>query len=148
MSKLYDKYLYLKKNDIDSENTLLLFKSGMFYIFLDNDAKQASQLLNLKLTNLNETVLKCGFPINSLQKYTNYLSNSSFKWKIIDTSAKKPVAVIKEYKVNSNIEEIIIKLKNVNLDNLSVYEAFKFLEELQKLANQQIRRLLVYCSKL
>ena len=47
--KLYDKYKYLKK--IDS-NKNYLFKSGNFYIFLDEDAKVISSVTTLKLTML------------------------------------------------------------------------------------------------
>ena len=54
MSKLYNKYLELKSKD---DTYLYLFKSGMFYIFLDEDAKIVSEKLNLKLTNFNDSVL-------------------------------------------------------------------------------------------
>lgn len=57
MSKLYERYLELKKQD---SSILYLFKSGIFYIFLDEDAKKMSYILNLKLSNLNESILKCG----------------------------------------------------------------------------------------
>ncbi len=60
MSKLYKTYLILKNQD---KNTLYLFKSGIFYIFLDENAKIISNILNLKLTNLSPTVVKCGFPV-------------------------------------------------------------------------------------
>ena len=72
MSKLYNKYLELKSND---DSVLYLLKSGMFYIFLHEDAKIVSEKLNLKLTNLNNNILKCGFPINSLTKYAGLLDN-------------------------------------------------------------------------
>lgn len=58
MSKLYEKYKNLKS---ENATKLYLFKSGIFYIFLDEDAIKMSNLLNLKLTNLNETIVKCGF---------------------------------------------------------------------------------------
>ena len=67
MSKLYDNYCYLKTIDPD---TIYIFKSGIFYIFLDKDAKVVSDLFSLKLTNLNENVLKCGFLIQSIDKYS------------------------------------------------------------------------------
>ena len=50
MSKLYNNYLALKK---ENESTLFLFKSGIFYIFLDEDATKISNILGLKLTMLN-----------------------------------------------------------------------------------------------
>ena len=45
MSRLYDTYSLLKKTDENADNTLYLFKSGIFYIFLDNDARIATSLL-------------------------------------------------------------------------------------------------------
>ena len=61
MSKLYEKYLVLKQRET---NKLYLFKSGIFYLFLDDDAKKVSSLLNLKLTNLNKNVV---FPLKIYQ---------------------------------------------------------------------------------
>ena len=59
MSKLYNIYLEEKKKNRD---ILLLFKSGIFYIAIAEDAIKLSNLLHLKLTNLNDTIQKCGFP--------------------------------------------------------------------------------------
>ena len=81
MSKLYDNYLYLKETD---DKTLYLFKSGIFFIFLADDAKIASKLLNLKITYFTEDVIKCGFPVSSLEKYTNILKRSPYNFKIVD----------------------------------------------------------------
>lgn len=60
MSKIYDKYLKLKSSNDYQENTVYLFKSGIFFIFIEEDAKTMSQLLNLKLGKLNENIVKCG----------------------------------------------------------------------------------------
>ena len=49
-SKLYANYVSLK---IKSPYKKYLFKSGIFYIFIDDDAKELHKLLNLKLGNLN-----------------------------------------------------------------------------------------------
>ena len=72
MSKLYNEYLKRKKID---NNKYYLFKSGLFYIFIDEDAKYISNITLLKLTNLNNNVVKCGFPSNSLDKYLDFLIN-------------------------------------------------------------------------
>ncbi len=50
MSKLYDIYSSLKSNEPKSDKTLYLFKSGIFFILIDEDAKIASKILNLKIT--------------------------------------------------------------------------------------------------
>ena len=84
MSKSYNSYLSMKKTDKD---TILLFKSGIFYILLDNDARLVSSILNLKLTQLNSEIVKCGFPISSLDKYLHLLIKYSLNVKIIDINS-------------------------------------------------------------
>jgi DNA mismatch repair ATPase MutS len=59
MSKLYSYYLKLKEKESD---VLYLFKSGIFYIFLDNDALLVNEKIGLRLSNLNQNVLKLVFP--------------------------------------------------------------------------------------
>ena len=76
MSKIYDKYIELKTSPNYQENTLYLFKSGLFFIFIDKDAQIVSNILNLKLSHLNETILKCGFPVQALKVNIDSLSIS------------------------------------------------------------------------
>ena len=66
MSKLYSKYLELKKNN---PNKIYLFKSGIFLLAIDEDATKLSDELNLKVTNLSPDVLKCGFPVSRQEHY-------------------------------------------------------------------------------
>lgn len=132
MSKLYDKYLSLKK---ENESTLYLFKNGIFYIFLDEDAKKMSSILNLKLTNLNDSVLKCGFPINSSQKYIQMLNDKNYNFKIVENSSKT-INTISNNSLNSKaIIELLSKIANTNPDNLSIREVYLFLEDISKQAN-------------
>lgn len=130
MSKLYDTYLYLKKNSKDSNNFLYLFKSGMFYIFLDEDAKIASQFLNLKLTYFTDKILKCGFPINSLEKYSNILNTTSYKLKIIDT-IQNTIYDLNDYHFEKETQTLLLKIANINIDNLSIKEAYDFIEDIK-----------------
>ena len=64
MSKLYDKFSSLKNSNKD---TLYLFKSGIFFIALNEDATKLSEIFGFKITNLNDTVTKCGFPEKRLE---------------------------------------------------------------------------------
>ena len=66
MSKLYLEY---KRKKDENKDKYYLFKSGLFYIFIDEDAKYISKITLLKLTNLSNDIVKCGFPKNSLDKY-------------------------------------------------------------------------------
>ena len=58
MSKLHNAYLSMKKKD---KNTIILFKSGMFYVSLENDARLVSSILNLKLTRIKFGYCKMQF---------------------------------------------------------------------------------------
>ena len=111
--KLYDRYLMLKKKD-DSKK--YLFKSGNFYIFLDDDAKEVNKVTTLKLTSFGNGV-KCGFPINSLDKYLTIFENIGMDVVVVE-----------------NIQDIIGEVNSMNLDKLSngqlisIIERFKCLQ--------------------
>ena len=55
MSKLLNTYHNLKKQD---SQTIYLFKSGIFYLALEDDARLLSNELQLKLTSLNNESIK------------------------------------------------------------------------------------------
>lgn len=134
MSKLFEIYKNLKQND---NETLYLFKSGIFYIFLDNDAKIINKILDLKLTNLNDTIVKCGFPANSLQKYLKLLSFTDYNIKIIDNSNTTSYT-INDYGLNIEIKELLQKISNINTENISISEAYSLLNTLKNKAKKII----------
>ena len=131
--KIYNKYIELKSSPNYKNNTLYLFKSGIFFIFIDNDAKIIANLLNLKLSNLTDSVLKCGFPCNSLQKYMNLLKNTPYRIEIIsnDTSTKQ-VLDINQYNYGEKIQCIINEIINLDIDSLSISEAYAYLHNIQE----------------
>ena len=136
MSKLYDKYKYLK---FQNPSTFYLFKSGIFYIFLDEDAKTMSSILNLKLTNLNENVLKCGFPVNNLAKYLNLIKNTDFKVEILDSSSS-PSYSSESYISNSNILNFLLELSKIDSESLSIKEAYLLIDKIHSQAKTFIER--------
>lgn len=127
MSKLYNKYLELKSKD---NSLLYLFKSGMFYIFLHEDAKTVSEKLNLKLTNFNDTILKCGFPSNSLNKYCNILEQSNLNYEIIDGSV---ITSKTQYIESQNIQNYLEQIKKIDINNLTPIKAFELISNLKTL---------------
>ena len=127
MSKLFEIYKNLKQND---NETLYLFKSGIFYIFLDNDAKIINKAFGLKLTNLNDKTVKCGFPSNSLQKYIRLLSSANYKIKIIDNSTNTSFK-FKDFIISADNLELLKTISNVNEDNLSIKDAFEFISNIK-----------------
>lgn len=138
MSKIYDKYLKLKSSNDYQENTVYLFKSGIFFIFIEEDAKTMSQLLNLKLGNLNENIVKCGFPIPSLDKYLHLLSNTNYHVEIVNLDTQT-LYDADDYIHNQDIQKIINAILSTNIDNLSISESYDFLYDIQKKLNYIVR---------
>ena len=137
MSKLYEKYLLLKKQD---SSTLYLFRSGIFYMFLDEDAKKMSSFLHLKLMNLNETILKCSFPVNSLDKYTSLIKNAGYKMNIVDASSQETYPST-DYILNTKVKTFIKDLSCIDANCLSIREAYSFIEKTSQQAKDFIKEM-------
>lgn len=125
MSKIYNKYFELKESDND---TLCMFKCGMFYIFLDEDAKKISNELNLKLTKFNDTIVKCGFPLGSLSKYTEILNTKNINFKIIDSNNVN--VSTKQYIEYQNIQNQLDSIKKIDINKLTPLKAFEIVSNL------------------
>ena len=132
MSKLYNTYLELKKQD---EEIIYLFKSGIFFIALDNDAYTLSKIFNFKLTNLTDTVLKCGFPCSSFNKYSKLFILHHLKIKIIELD-NKVIYQFKDYVLNIKITELLNDIKSIDINTLSIQEAYQFIENLKNKVNK------------
>lgn len=120
MSKLYNRYKTLK----NKEDIVYIFKVGMFYVILDDDAKILSELLNLKLIPLNSEVNKCGFPVNSLKKYEKILKENKIKYKIIE-----------DYEENKDLNQFLNKIKKYDIDNMTGIKALELIYELKEIIN-------------
>lgn len=123
MSKLYTKYTELKKKD---SKKVYLFKSGIFYISLAEDAELLSEALGLKLTNLNEEVIKCGFPISRLEHYISLLQANNLDFYIVDTNYDK-IENYSDYLNNQKLKQIVEKIITIDFDNTTFKEAFDLL---------------------
>ena len=130
-SKLYTNYVSLK---IKSPYKKYLFKSGIFYIFIDDDAKELHKLLNLKLGHLNSNIVKCGFPVNSLDKYMKLLTQYGYAVEIVDFSTNS-LFNYEEYLFKTKIHNFIDKISNIEIDSLSISQVYDILEELKNEAN-------------
>ena len=128
MSKLYEEYLKLKKYNND---VIYLFKSGIFYIALENDARTLNEKLGFKLTNLNENVVKCGFPQQKLDTYINIIKNLEFNVEIIDSKYEK-IGNYSDYLNNNKLKDVITQILNTDMDNISFRDSFYFLEKIKK----------------
>ena len=126
MSKLYDNFVKLKCSDKDK---LYLFKSGIFFIALNEDATKLSEIFGFKITNLNDTVIKCGFPSKRIEYYSSLLDKMNIDFELIDSASKK-IENHSEYICNLNFNSIIDKLVKIDFDNITCKEAFDILYDL------------------
>lgn len=128
MSKLYKSYKNLKLND---ENKIYLFKSGMFYISLQDDAKKLSDIFGFKITKLNEEVEKVGFPQNRLEYYTAKLkSMDNIDFEIVDSNYGQ-VQNFNDYLNNNKLKSITDSILKVDLDNTTFRQAYDILSDLK-----------------
>lgn len=127
MSKLQKQYEELKKKDVEK---IYIFKVGIFYNILNEDAKIVSDSIGLKLTDLGPNIVKCGFPIAKLDKYTNLLKSKNLPFEIVSDIASS--------NQNTSYDSIIKKIQNIDLNNTTCKGAFDILYNIQqKLKNIQ-----------
>ena len=121
MSKLQKQYDALKRKD---SKKIYLFKVGIFYNILNEDARIVSNSIGLKLTDLGPNLIKCGFPISQLDKYTNLLKLKNIEFEIITTLAPE--------NQNVSYNNIIKKIQNIDLNHTTCKEAFDFIYNIQQ----------------
>ncbi len=121
MSKLLKQYEDLKKKDSEK---IYIFKVGIFYNILNEDARKVSNAIGLKLTDLGPDIIKCGFPIAKLEKYTQLLKSKDLNFEIISNLASS--------NQNTSYDQIIKKIKSIDLNNTTFKEAFDILYTIQQ----------------
>ena len=120
MSKLYSKYLEQKALN---PNILYLFKSGIFYMALNDDANRLSDALSLRVTNITDKIYKCCFPVSKSDFYFKTLESLNIDYKIIDPS-QNVVLNYAEYKDNEKFNSIITNLIKLDLNKTSYQDAY------------------------
>ncbi|MEE0769613.1 MAG: hypothetical protein U0O04_03590 [Clostridia bacterium] len=133
MSKLLKQYEELKKNDASS---IYLFRVGIFYNILNEDAKLINEKLGLKITDLGPSIFKCGFPVSQLDKYIILLNKMKIKYKVINNLPND--SNINDYLKNVEIKKILNKIADMDLNNTTFQQAFNTLLDIQnKLKNMK-----------
>ena len=129
---LYGKiiwYLFKRKEERFKQNYTI--KKWYFLSRTWERCHLLSNAFGFKLTNLNNEIKKCGFPCSSLDKYLKLFNTYNLSISIIDTE-RNTNYTLKDFEINRNIQDILGLIKNVNIDNLSIIEAYNFIENLQK----------------
>ena len=128
MSKLYKSYEKLKEKCVDK---IYIFKSGMFYICLEEDAKKISEIFGFKIAKLNENTIKAGFPISRLEYYINQLESRKIIFEIVDNNYSK-IENYEDYMNNNKLKSIVKEIRRVDLNNLSFRKAYDILEKIKR----------------
>ncbi len=128
MSKLYVKYMKLKEKD---PNLVYLFKAGIFYIALGEDAIKLSECLKLNLGKLNEEIEKVGFPVSCRERYVRLLEALSIPFQFVDDTYGV-IENYSDYANNEKLRSMINKILSIDFNNLTFKEAFEFLLSTQK----------------
>lgn len=135
MSKLMKQYNELKKEDASS---IYLFRVGIFYNILNEDAKLINEKLGLKITDLGPSIFKCGFPVSQLDKYIILLNKLKIKYKVIDNL---PNSNINDYMKNIEIKKILNKITDLDMNNTTFQQSFNILldikNKLEKLRKEE-----------
>lgn len=121
-SSIYNKYLELKQ---ENSNKLYLFKIGLFYDFLEENARLISKITTLKLINHSKNIVKCGFPENSYNKYMDIFKNMGLN-----------VVIIKDNNIENNINSLnkyLNKIKKIDINTITPVDSIKILSELKEL---------------
>lgn len=129
MSKLYNTYEELKKENSD---LIYLFKSGIFFIALDKDAYALSSLFGFKLSNFTPNIVKCGFPCSSYDKYSKLFNACNLDTKVVELSNSSTYEVV-NYEKEQKINSILDKINSIDINSLSVKDAYEFIENLQNI---------------
>ena len=130
MSKLLRRYEDLKKQN---PNVIYLFRVGIFYNILNNDAKILHEKIGLKITDLGPNIFKCGFPISQINKYVSLLEKMDLKYKIIDNL---PNQNTNDYINNVELKKIVKSILEIDFNQTTFQQAFnKLLDIQQKLKN-------------
>jgi DNA mismatch repair ATPase MutS len=106
---------------IQNKDILYLFKTGIFYLFLDADALKINDLYGLKLINFNNETFKCGFPVNSLDKYLKLFKKDNLKVVIVDDN---------NFKINyDKLIDLVDYIRKMDINKSNIYNDVKRLKE-------------------
>lgn len=105
---------------------IILVNSGSFYIARGRDAVLLHNILNLKVNCMESEICKIGFPLNSLEKYTQLIEQEQYSYIVYNYDNKlgklnitkkyngKKLNTIEEEKLNCYICTNTVKMYKKN----------------------------------
>ncbi len=127
MSKLLKQYNELKKQNSE---LIYIFRVGIFYNIFNEDAKILNEKFGLKLTSLSSEIIKCGFPISSLEKYTKKFNDLGLNYNIIDNLPQNTNIV--DYSNNMKLNQLLKNISEIDMNNTTFQQSFNILLNIQE----------------
>ena len=88
---------------------IILVNSGSFYIARGRDAVLLHNILNLKVNCMEAEICKIGFPLNSLEKYTQLIEQEQYSYIVYNYDNKLGKLNILKY--HNKIKSLTFRLK-------------------------------------
>lgn len=83
--KFIEKVEKLQK---ENEGSIILVKSGIFFVGIGKDAVLLQELLDLKVTCMKPETCKVGFPVKNIEKYIQLLTEKGKSFAIYITKGE------------------------------------------------------------
>ena len=115
------------------KKTIVLVKTGVFYIAVKNDAVLLHNKLGLKCICYKKNECKIGIPINVINRYIEKLNKLNYSYIIYDfIKQEKKLKVIAQKNANPNNEENNT-INCLLCKGIKEYEEDEYMEALKKL---------------
>ena len=102
----------IEKLQKENEGSIIIAKNGIFFVAIGKDAVLLNELIDIKVSCFKEEVCKVGFPIISLEKYTDKLEEKQYSYIIYYFDQKKEtLEVLKKY---NGKKQNKIRIENIN----------------------------------
>ena len=128
MSKLLKQYEDLKK---ENKDTIYLFRVGIFYNIINQDANLVNEQLGLKITDLGPNIYKCGFPVSQLEKYKRIFDQKEINYTVIDNFPNNSITT-NDYLNNIELKKIVNKIIEIDFNNTTFQQSFNLLLDIQE----------------
>lgn len=92
---------------IKNKGKIVFCNAGNFYIAVGKDAILLNEILDFKLSCLKQEICKIGFPIQSLEKYTDLIQEKGYSYIVYYfNQEKEELEVLLDYngKIKNNIQ--------------------------------------------
>ncbi len=123
LTPMLKQYLQIKNEHKDK---ILFFRMGDFYEMFFEDAKIASNILNIALTSRHkeDNIPMCGIPFHALSNYTQRLLDAGYKIAICEQVEDPKLA---KKIVKREVVKILTPAINSEIDNLYVNENYNLI---------------------